>query len=65
MGDNLKIVTLEKDLVDLLNKCKLPIMVKDMVLKNVYNSVHELTEQKLQEETEEFMRSQEETKGEE
>jgi len=65
MGDNLKIVTLEKELVGVLNKSTLPIMVKDMVLKNVYNSVHELTEQKLQEETEEFMRSQEEKKGEE
>lgn len=65
MGDNLKILTLEKDLVDVLNKSTLPILIKDMVVKNVSNSVHELSEQTIQKEKEEFMRSQEETKGEE
>lgn len=65
MGDNLKILTLEKDLVEVLNKSTLPILIKDMVVKNVSNSVHELSEQTIQKEKEEFMRSQEETKGEE
>ena len=65
MGDNLKIITLEKDLVDVLNKSTLPILIKDMVVKNVSNSVHDLAEQTIQKEKEEFIKSQEKTKGEE
>lgn len=65
MGDNLKIINLEKDLVDVLNKSKLPVIVKEMVLKNVGDSVHKLLEQKIKEETEEYMMEQESMKGEE
>lgn len=65
MGDNLKIINLEKDLVDVLNKSTLPVIVKEMVLKNVGDSVHKLLEQKIKEETEEYMMEQESMKGEE
>ena len=50
MGDNTKIVLLEKRLVDTLNESTLPILVKKMVLENVLRTATEATEQKLKEE---------------
>lgn len=50
MGDNTKIVLLEKRLVDTLNESPLPILVKKMVLENVLRTATEATEQKLKEE---------------
>lgn len=50
MGDNTKIVLLEKRLVDALNESALPILVKKMVLENVLRTATEATEQKLKEE---------------
>ena len=35
MGDDLKIVTLERDLVDVLNASGLPILVKKMILEKI------------------------------
>ena len=61
MGDNLKIYSFEKELVDVCNKCTLPVMVKKMILKDLYESIEKLTEQKLKEEIEEYSNS----KGEE
>ncbi|MBQ5565865.1 MAG: hypothetical protein IIT42_03360 [Clostridia bacterium] len=50
MGDNTKIVLLEKRLVDTLNESSLPILVKKMVLENVLRTATEAAEQKLKEE---------------
>ena len=50
MGDNTKIVLLEKRLVDTLNESTLPILVKKMVLENVLRTATEAAEQKLKEE---------------
>ncbi len=50
MGDNTKIVLLEKRLVDTLNESALPILVKKMVLENVLRTATEATEQKIKEE---------------
>lgn len=50
MGDNTKIVLLEKRLVDTLNESALPILVKKMVLENVLRTATEAAEQKLKEE---------------
>lgn len=54
MGDNLKIITLEKDIVDVLNKSTLPILVKKMVLEKVLSAATESMNQVLQAETEAF-----------
>ena len=54
MGDNLKIITLEKDIVDVLNKSTLPILVKKMVLDNVLTAATESMNQALQAETEAY-----------
>lgn len=54
MGDNLKIITLEKDIVDVLNKSTLPILVKKMVLEKVLAAATESMNQVLQAETEAF-----------
>lgn len=50
MGDNTKIVLLEKRLVDTLNESTLPILVKKMVLENVLKTATEATEQALKNE---------------
>lgn len=54
MGDNLKILTLEKDIVDVLNKSTLPILVKKMVLDKILAAATESMNQALQLETEAF-----------
>ena len=54
MGDNLKIITLEKDIVDVLNKSTLPILVKKMVLEKVLAAATESMNQVIQAETEAF-----------
>ena len=54
MGDNLKIITLEKDIVEILNKSTLPILVKKMVLEKVLAAATESMNQVLQAETEAF-----------
>ena len=59
MGDNLKIVTLENDLVDVLNKSTLPILVKKMVLDKVLAAATESMNKVLQAETEAFNAEQE------
>lgn len=52
MGDNTKIVLLEKRLVDTLNESALPILVKKMVLENVLRTATEAAEKVLREEAE-------------
>lgn len=59
MGDNTKIVLLEKRLVDTLNESSLPILVKKMVLENVLRTATEATEQKLKEEAEQSKEGEE------
>lgn len=54
MGDNLKIITLEKDIVDVLNKSTLPILVKKMVLDKILAAATESMNQVIQAETEAF-----------
>ncbi len=54
MGDNLKIITLEKDIVDVLNKSTLPILVKKMVLDKILAAETESMNQVIQAETEAF-----------
>ena len=54
MGDNLKIITLEKDIVEILNKSTLPILVKKMVLEKVLAAATESMNQVIQAETEAF-----------
>ena len=52
MGDNLKIVTLENELVATLNKSTLPITVKKMVLDRVLATATESMNQVLKAEAE-------------
>lgn len=52
MGDNTKIVLLEKRLVDTLNESTLPIIVKKMVLENVLRTATELVDKTLKQEAE-------------
>lgn len=54
MGDNLKIITLEKELVDVLNKSTLPITVKKMVLDRVLATATESMNQVLKAEAEAY-----------
>lgn len=50
MGDNLRIQTLRKKIVNDLNDSELPFEVLRMVLNDVLKEVNELTEEALQEE---------------
>ena len=59
MGDNLKIITLEKELVDVLNKSTLPITVKKMVLDRVLATATESMNQVLKAEAEAYNAEQE------
>lgn len=54
MGDNLKIVTLENELVNVLNKSTLPILVKKMVLERVLATATESMNQVLKAEAEAY-----------
>ena len=64
MGDNLKIVTLENELVDVLNKSTLPITVKKMVLDRVLATATESMNQVLKSEAEAYEKEKEsETNG--
>ena len=64
MGDNLKIVTLENELVDVLNKSTLPITVKKMVLDRVLATATESMNQVLKAEAESYEKEKEsETNG--
>ena len=64
MGDNLKIVTLENELVATLNKSTLPITVKKMVLDRVLATATESMNQVLKAEAEEYEKEKEsETNG--
>lgn len=64
MGDNLKIVTLENELVDVLNKSTLPITVKKMVLDRVLATATESMNQVLRAEAEAYEKEKEsETNG--
>lgn len=64
MGDNLKIVTLENELVDVLNKSTLPITVKKMVLDRVLATATESMNQVLKVEAEAYEKEKEsETNG--
>ena len=64
MGDNLKIVTLENELVATLNKSTLPITVKKMVLDRVLATATESMNQVLKAEAEEYAKEKEsETNG--
>ncbi len=59
MGDNTKIVLLEKRLVDTLNESTLPILVKKMVLENVLRTATEATEKVLKQEAEQSKEGEE------
>ena len=59
MGDNLKIVTLENELVATLNKSTLPITVKKMVLDRVLATATESMNQVLKAEAEAYNAEQE------
>ena len=50
MGDNTKIILLEKQLADTLNGSELPILVKKMVLEKFLINISEVAERVLQEE---------------
>ena len=64
MGDNLKFITLENELVATLNKSTLPITVKKMVLDRVLATATESMNQVLKAETEEYNAEKEsETNG--
>ena len=59
MGDNLKIVTLENELVATLNKSTLPITVKKMVLDRVLATATESMNQVLKAEVEAYEKEKE------
>ena len=59
MGDNLKIITLENELVDVLNKSTLPITVKKMVLDRVLATATESMNQVLKAEAEAYEKEKE------
>lgn len=59
MGDNLKIVTLENELVATLNKSTLPITVKKMVLDRVLATATESMNQVLKAEAEAYEKEKE------
>ena len=64
MGDNLKIITLENELVATLNKSTLPITVKKMVLDRVLATATESMNQVLKSEAEAYAKEKEsETNG--
>jgi len=59
MGDNLKIITLENELVATLNKSTLPITVKKMVLDRVLATATESMNQVLKAEAEAYEKEKE------
>ena len=64
MGDNLKIITLENELVATLNKSTLPITVKKMVLDRVLATATESMNQVLKAEAKAYEKEKEsETNG--
>lgn len=52
MGDNLRIQKLRDDIVNTLNKAKLPIEVERLVLKEIFEEVSQMAQMTIQKEKE-------------
>lgn len=64
MGDDLKIVTLERDLVNVLNASGLPILVKKMILEKILETATQKADEVLKAQAEAYEKEKEsETNG--
>lgn len=64
MGDDLKIVTLERDMVNVLNASGLPILVKKMILEKILETATQKADEVLKAQAEAYEKEKEsETNG--